>query len=308
MKDFDSLIQEKGLTIERLIALLRVANAHNLLDAAGGDRKRAMVISKMIHELSKFFGTELTERVDNTLRISPNGVPLVQIAEDFFARVLDFKRSLGDLPLQFSLGAGESILYSLVIPRLLQLHSNEQNITLDLHRRWDPSIIASLINHSLDFGIVAKEHLVPSLANEELGTTTYAMYAPTALLEKLGLSPSDPEEKLLSTLPFVSQHRGAFFQNRLVQRAAGANIRVNFKLYCDSAPAALLSMKAGGYAGFVHSLAAPALDMKVFTRIDLPMVTEVKPTLVLAWIPNRIRTRLPEAEAFKNHLIKTLRF
>ncbi|MEO8353288.1 MAG: LysR family transcriptional regulator [Chthoniobacteraceae bacterium] len=172
---FDRLFARRGLSIDRLRVLCEVAEAGSIARAAGDDPARQSQFSRQLKELEEFFEVELTRRQGKVLVVTDAGRELAQIARESIGRLHDFQSRASARPVTYSIGAGDSLLQWLVLPRLATL---ETKVNFRLLNLRTAEITNRLHDSSLDFGLVRREALLPPLASAPLGKMEYALFCP----------------------------------------------------------------------------------------------------------------------------------
>src|SRR6266851_1802866 len=104
---FIELLTDRGLSLSSLNALLRLSECGSLIKAARDDRGLQSRYSHYLRDLSRFFGTELTVRAGKSIRLTPAGEELAQIARDSFQSLLQFRQNVRKEPHAFRLGADD---------------------------------------------------------------------------------------------------------------------------------------------------------------------------------------------------------
>ena len=115
---FSELLSEGGLSLDRLQSFCLVAQAGGVTKAAKGEPNKQTLYSRQIKELEEFFGAELMRRKGRGIALTAAGERLNLLARECFASLLDFKSECKGLPVEIVIGAGESIIDWVLIPRL----------------------------------------------------------------------------------------------------------------------------------------------------------------------------------------------
>ena len=118
---FAQLLREGGLSFDRLQSFCLVAQAGGVTKAAKGEANKQTLYSRQIKELEEFFGTELVRRKGRGIELTPAGERLNKVAREYFAALLDFKSECKGLPVEIVIGAGESIIRWVLLPRLAEI-------------------------------------------------------------------------------------------------------------------------------------------------------------------------------------------
>src|SRR5438128_6450667 len=107
---FAQLLQEGGLSLDRLQSFCLVAQVGGVTKAGKGDPAKQSLFSRQVKELEEFFGTELIRRKGRGIILTPAGERLSVVARECFASLLDFKSECRGLPVEIVIGAGESTI------------------------------------------------------------------------------------------------------------------------------------------------------------------------------------------------------
>jgi DNA-binding transcriptional LysR family regulator len=84
--------------------------------AAEGDLNRQSQFSRQVKKLEEFFGAKLLERARKSVRLTEAGRKLALITQSFFLEI-DALRTTESLDKVVPIGAGESVLRRLLMPR-----------------------------------------------------------------------------------------------------------------------------------------------------------------------------------------------
>lgn len=190
------------------------------------------------------------------------------------------------------LGAGDSILTWLVIPRLGKFRKRFPGTLLRLANLRSTVIVEQLLEFRIDFGIARPEIVPTNLAKRPLGKVRYRLCIPPALQPR-GRRAGFPG--LLQQLPLVTLGSDATFMQRLLESADQHRAPLNIQLITDSFPQAARAVVSGEYAGILPSHAAVDLEKAGVGMTDHPLLKAVERRLVLAWNPRlgRMRLNLP---------------
>jgi DNA-binding transcriptional LysR family regulator len=127
---FRELLQVGGLSFDCLQSFCLVAQAGGVTKAAKGDPAKQSLFSRQVKELEEFFGAELMRRKGRGIVLTAAGERLSVLARECFASLLDFKSGCKGLPVEIVIGAGESIIDWVLMPRLAELRQKLPNVRL----------------------------------------------------------------------------------------------------------------------------------------------------------------------------------
>src|SRR5580704_17072171 len=115
---FEVLFGERGLSLERLRTLLEVRDAGSITAAAPGDPVRQSQYSRQLRELSEFFGVKVGRRQGKLLKFTAEGSRLAELVHEQLRSLQDFRAECRTDCADYVIGAGDSLLHWLIIPRL----------------------------------------------------------------------------------------------------------------------------------------------------------------------------------------------
>jgi DNA-binding transcriptional LysR family regulator len=291
-----SLLQQTGLSLERLQSFCLVAEACGVTRAAKGDPARQSLFSRQVKELEEFFGTELVRRKGRGVVLTPAGERLNIVARECFASLWDFKSECQGLPVEIVIGAGESLIRWLLMPKLADVQEALPNARLKLLNLPTGEIVRRLADGVVDFGVVRKDAVVRSLRTAPLGTMRYSLFVPAG--GKAGTSGGEQDAKVLDGLALATLEGEGSFRRELAVVARKHRVRLNIQLECSSFPLVATALEAGGMAGVLPSIAAVELGKSGIREVQAGPLRSFGREICLAWNPRllRIRTALDKAE------------
>jgi len=287
---FESLFAERGLSLDRLKVLIEVRDAGSIAQAAPGDPVRQSQYSRQLRELAEFFGCEVTQRRGKILKLTAQGERLAELAREHLRSLEDFRADCREETVAFTLGAGDSLVQWLIIPKLGDLIPAFPGARFATSNLRTNEIVQQLTDCRLDFGIIRKNAVTTGLKAVSLGSITYVAVAPTKLApRKGGLTLS----QALRDLPLASQTTDGQFTSGLRELAKAAGAPFTPALSCQSFPQALAAMKTGRFWAVVPEMALRDLPANSYALLTDP--TDALQTLareaMLAWNPRLVRVR-----------------
>lgn len=287
---FESLFAERGLSLDRLKVLIEVRDAGSIAQAAPGDPVRQSQYSRQLRELAEFFGCEVTQRRGKTLQLTAQGERLAELAREQLRSLDDFRADCRAESVAFTLGAGDSLVQWLIIPKLGELIPAFPGARFATSNLRTHEIVQQLGESRLDFGIIRKNAVTPGLKAVSLGRIAYVAVAPRQLAPRKGTLTL---AQALRGLPLVAQTTDGQFASGLRELAKAAGAPFRPALSCQSFPQALAAVKTGSYWAVVPKMALRDLPANAYVVISDP--TDALPTLareaMLAWNPRLIRVR-----------------
>src|SRR5581483_1824865 len=186
---FEGLLGQRGLSLERIRTLCLVADAGSIARAAKRDPVKQSQFSRQIRELEDRFNVELVRRVGKTLELTDAGRALARIGKEQLGALDDFARGCRRAKTVFHLGAGDTLLAWLVLPRLRPM----REMSFVLHALGQRAIADGLRELRLDFGLA-------SSGGTKLGRVRFQLFVPRRLLRS-----RDPET-IVRDVPLALVH------------------------------------------------------------------------------------------------------
>ena len=268
---FENLFSIGGLSIDRLKNFVDVAEKGAIARVADGDPSRQSLISRQIGELESFFGTELTRRKGKGIELTEAGHELARQARLQFQGLADFKAACCDLPVEFRIAAGNSLLEWLLAPAMSEIATAVPGSSFALLDSRTGEAVRGLLDHTIDFAIVRKSAIVQPLKFRALGRFGYALFVPKAIASK----PAKEDLRLAVAMG------GDFFDS--LQRAAGrAGKSLNVVFRCTNFNQAAQLVRSGACGAILPRLAAPFLVREAAIH-DLPWLKSVTRDVGIAW-------------------------
>ncbi len=285
---FDSLFSERGLSLDRLKVLIEVRDAGSIAQAAPGDPVRQSQYSRQLRELSEFFGCEVAQRRGKILKLTPQGERLAELAREQLRSLEDFRSECKQQSVAFTIGAGDSLLQWLVIPRLGKIIDEFPGTHFATTNLRTNEIVQQLTDCRLDFGIIRKNAMAPGLKSVSLGVVSYVALVPEALArtkKKLSL------QQALAELPLATQTTDGQFTSGLRSIAKDADVPLAPALACQSFPQTMAALRSGRFWAIVPELAARDLLSGTAHRLTDTSLAQLDREAMLAWNPRLVRVR-----------------
>jgi DNA-binding transcriptional LysR family regulator len=274
------LLARSGLSLDRLASFIAIADAGGLSAAAQGDPVRQSQLSRQLKELEEFFGGTLIERRRGLFRLTATGRELSEIAWTTLTRLDDFERRCAGNPVEVHLGAGESVLVWMLLPRLGELLASEPAVVLTLHNLQSEEILRRLRDGRLDFGILRRTPVQAGLKIVALKPVEYALFAPRNPVSKR--QPTDPKD-LLRKVPLALLEGTGELNQALADWAEANGVALQTRLRCTSLLQAAEAVKWLGMAALLPAWAESAFTAGSVTRLQLPALQSLRASLQLVW-------------------------
>lgn len=285
---FETLFSERGLSLDRLKVLIEVRDAGSIAAAAPGDPVRQSQYSRQLRELAEFFGCEVTQRRGKILKLTPQGERLAELAREHLRSLDDFRAECRQQSVAFTVGAGDSLIQWLVIPRLGKILSEFPGThfaTLNLRTN---EIVQQLTEGRIDFGIIRKNAMAPGLKAVSLGTVNYVALVPEALARgkrkpTLG--------QAFAELPLATQTTDGQFTTGIRELAQAHAVPLAPALACQSFPQTMAALRTGRFWAIVPEISTRELPEGAVHRIADPALAQLDREAMLAWNPRLVRIR-----------------
>lgn len=285
---FEKLFERGGLSMERLHALILLAEEGSLIGAAKGDPGLQSRYSHHLKELSTYFGTELTERVGKTVRLTANGLTLLRLAREHFQNLLWFRDEIQGSAPSFRIGAEDSLLQWLVIPAISAMRRASDNIRFELQNLGPEKVTSLLAEQLLDFGIISKGAPPNGLAARVVGRIRHLIVVPDQIGSRRGMLTL---RHALLDCPHASLTGETTLRGSLQEIARNLGGRFEPELQCDSVSQCVAAVKTGRFAAVL-----PLWSWNMETALphaicEDPVLDQLNQELALVWNPVLLKTR-----------------
>ncbi len=295
---FENLLSRRGLSLDRLHSFLKVAEAGGIARAAGDDVVRQSQFSRQIGELEEFFGTQLTTRHGRVLALTDAGRELAGLVRAQLRGFEDFLKSRSDEMIEVNIGAGDSLLTWLLVPKLEAFQRKFPRVQVKVFNLRSGEIIRRVSEMRLDFGLARAGLVRPPLKHHVLGRVDYRLFVPKKFQRQAAhLTPLE----MLVKFPIATLGSDTEFFGTVLRSAERRGSLVNLRLVTESFPQAARAVLSGGYAGILPAHAAVDLEQNGVLAVELPFLREEARKVALVWNARVLRTR-PEGEAMRTEL------
>jgi len=298
---YQELFARGGLSLDRLKSFSEVASAGGIARAAKGDPVKQSQLSRQIRELENFFGVSLTTKKGRSIMLTPAGEKLAGVIRDVFCSLTDFKRAQHNQSLEISLGAGESILQWLVLPKIRAIKAELPSVIFSFRNLRTNEIVSALQECSLDIGILRTDAVPKELHSLPLGTLRYKIFVPEKWAR---LRPRLQWTDALK-LPFVGLEGESQLMEKVQHAAKAKKISLRIELLCSSLPSvvmALSQLDASTVLPLIDSTTGASKDL---FAVEAPFLRDFDRPLSIAWNPRQANVR-PSADKARVNLTKLL--
>jgi DNA-binding transcriptional LysR family regulator len=297
------LLSETGLSLERLQSFCRVAEAGGVTRAAKGDATKQSLYSRQIRELEEFFGAELMRRKGRGIVLTPAGRRLHTIAREQFAALNDFKSGCRSQPLEIVIGAGDSLIQWLLLPRLPLIQKKLPDAQYKFLNLTNAEIVRRVIDGEIDLGLVRKGEATKPLASAPLGRIAFSLFMPK---EMQASAKGRSLGEFIGRVPLAVLEGDGNFRQELAAIARKHKLRLNVKVECSSFPLVARALASGTMAGILPSMAATELRELGMVEITANALHAFEREICLVWNPRQLLVRASLSKA-REALGETLR-
>jgi DNA-binding transcriptional LysR family regulator len=266
-----------------------VAESGGVTRAAKGNATKQSLYSRQIKELEEFFGAELMRRKGRGIVLTPAGLRLHSIAREQFTALSDFKKECLGQPLEIVIGAGESIIQWLLLPRLAVVEEKLPSARYKFLNLPSAEIIQRLNDGLIDFGIIRKKEVTKPLRSTSLGRMGFSFFVSKGMEMK---TKGIPFNKFIETLPMATLEGKGSFRQELSAITRMSKLRLNVMVECSSFTLVARAVTAGTVAGILPSMAAEELTKLGLVEIQAKVLQSFEREICLAWSPRQLRIRM----------------
>jgi len=282
--DFDAV--SSGFTIERLRTFCRIAAAGSISLAAKGDPTRQSQFSRQVKELEEFFGTKLVERAGKTVRLTDSGRKLALLTQSYFRSVEELRQDPSKEEV-IHLGAGESVIRWMLMPRLAELQGQAPGIRFEFHTQGTAQCLDGVKNGKLDLAIVRRDAVDDTLGTMPCGTMRYALVVPRSLLP--GRTAAGLES--IRSLPFVLLTGDGVLANGVLKLASKAGVNLDVKVKAENFSLVIAAIQNTDLAAVLPAPAVNGLSKERFAAVELAGIENLTRDLALAYAPQAAELR-----------------
>jgi DNA-binding transcriptional LysR family regulator len=298
----NELLFQKGVSMNRLQTLVRVADMGSIAAAAGqDDLARQSQFSHQLKDLEISFGQKLTEKRGRILKLTPAGTRLAALMREHLLALSRFSEEAHDRAFTVRLGAGESTHNWLLAPNLAKIDAPPGGVRWCFSTLHSEEIRERLLDQRLDFGIVRGIQETGRLKHAKLGTLENRLFIPLSLMP--GPPPSAFEA--ITALPLALLEDGSRTRRDIENACFKKNKKPDLRYECNTAIqlAAVIANNLG--AGPLPELARSQFDPEKIIDISLGGILQKDLPLCLVWNP-RTLAMSSSLEALRQSLARTL--
>ena len=284
---FEDLFAMSGLSLERLKSFADIVAAGGISAAARDDSNRQSQFSRQLKELERYFGVELIKRGRGPMKLTEAGKQLHRVISHTFGSLQEFRRHCANRPVELSIGAGESLIQWMLLPRLSQLVAEHPQVTVNFQNLRTDEILKQLADGTLDFGVVTRTNSNRQLESAPLGQLEYALFVPSELVS--GKRRKDSVE-LIGRVPLALLLGSDSVRQALEDLAQQHELKLDVRLRLSSYPQLAAAVQNLKVAAVMPTLAASSLPADRIRMIRLPFLDSLSRRIFLVW--NRKATEI----------------
>lgn len=258
---FEALFKKRVPTPDQLHTLVRFVERGSLSAAFGAGKSAQAAATQQLSRIDQAMGIRTRKSAGAYKVPTLEAQELASLAREFFQKLEDFKRQSERKPNDFSVGAGDSLMFYLLIPALKAAGTWKKKVELHLHNLRSREIVAGLLDGSLDIGLVRSTAIDNALLRkkrlrvEKLCRLDYAFFARRELLAGCPVPVANESGLIdwcIEHLPLAT-----FWGEMSAFTAALGKTRIGWpaQLRCESFPQVREAVLTGDYCGILPLLA-----------------------------------------------------
>jgi DNA-binding transcriptional LysR family regulator len=236
--------------------------------------------------LEDFLGTRIVERAGKTIQLTETGKTLAVLTQTFLRAVQDLSGGEKKSSL-LRLGAGESILRWVVMPRLAEIQNMDVEVGFDFATQRTEQCVESLKRGHLDLAIVRSDAVDDTLSALPCGSMTYALVVPRKLLPgrtAAGL-------QLVRTLPFAMLSGDGVLAKAVTALAKSMNIQLDIRVRAENFSLILSAIENATLATVIPIPAVKGLSKETFAVIEAEGIPAITRSLAVVFLPDASNLR-----------------
>ncbi len=279
--------QRSGLSLERLLSFRAVADAGAIAKAAPDQPARQSLMSRQIRELEEFFGTQLIRRAGRGLVLTEAGRELAALIRRQTADLGEFARRHAGRPQEVIIGAPQTVVENVVIPKLMAIASRRP-YTCAVRHLPTHDIPTAVAEGRIDLGFVYDTPANPALAHRTVSSVTPRLVMSRVFI--LGTPHPFTVQSVLPSVPVVVA-AGGRTREALMAYAEKHGIDLQIAITVDSHAAAEAAVRSRLGAAVLPSLVTERMPEADFHRLFLPQASFPERKLQLIWSERNVETR-----------------
>jgi DNA-binding transcriptional LysR family regulator len=239
-----------------------------------------------VKELERFFETKLLERAGKTVRLTESGRKLALITQSYFRAIEELHASSSHEEV-IRLGAGESVIRWMLMPRLAELQGLSQSVRFEFLAQNTNQCVEGLKAGHLDLAIVRKDAADESLTALPCGVVKYALAVPRKLLPGRTAAGFQHLEKL----PFALLTGDGVFAKGVLALAAEMDVKLDIRVKAENFSLLISAIENTDLAAVLPATAIDSLSKERFAIIEMEELNSLIRELVLVYSPQAAELR-----------------
>lgn len=289
------VLSSAGVTLDRLLAFVAVAEAGAFVRAAPGDPSRQSLLNRQVRQLEQALKATLLERRGRRVVVTPAGARLRVTVEDLSLGLRGVSALGRSEAVELTLAAGDGALQWLVLPRLggLKGPRGEGLGEVRFSILASSDAVADVTAGVAHLGLARERPVSADLTYRRVGALRFVACTPRGAARSLG--------EALRRCPWV-EVTGDPAALDAVTRAEGVELQP--ALRCETFPQAAQAVSTGAYGAVLPAFATQALSAAVDTW---PLPLEAGEPVALALVARlRALESQPAARAVFDALARGL--
>ncbi|QYM80699.1 LysR family transcriptional regulator [Horticoccus luteus] len=284
----DQLFKQKVPTPRQLHALVKFVE-HGSLSAAFGSGKSAQgAATQQLGRIDRCLGIRTRKSAGVVKVPTDEAIQLAEFCRDFFQRLADFKTGAEGKPNNFVVGAGDSLMFYLLLPALRTTGAWRSSVELHLQNLRSREIVHGVLDGSVDVGLVRATAVEDELTDrkrlkvEPVCQLGYAFYVRTELLKSYRGNIADSLALVkwgkanLPLATFWAEH------STYTEALGRAKLGWPARLRCESFPQVERAIIAADYCGILPRIAFSNIPPEI-TEFGVDLLAPVSRSIGLVW-------------------------
>lgn len=258
---YETLFKQRVPTLEQLHTLVKFVERGSLSAAFGSGKSAQAAATQQLGRVDQAMGIR-TRKSSGSYKVpTQEAQELASLVREFFQKLEDFKLQSDRKPNSFSIGAGDSLMFYLLIPALRDAGAWRTKVELQLRNLRSREIVAGLLDGSLDIGLVRSSAVDKGLLQkkrlrvEKLCRMDYAFFVRRELLKGCPVPIADEA----GLIDWCVQHLAlaTFWGEMSTFTVALGKTKLAWpaQLRCESFPQVRQAVTVGDYCGILPMLA-----------------------------------------------------
>jgi DNA-binding transcriptional LysR family regulator len=277
---FEDLFVISGLSLERLKSFAHIVAAGGITAASRDDSNRQSQFSRQLKELERYFGAELIKRGRGPMKLTEAGEQLHRIISHAFGSLQEFCRHCANRPVELSIGAGESLIQWMLLPRFPRLMAEHPQLTVSFHNLRTDDILKQVADGTLDFGVVTRTNSDRQLESAPVGQLEYALFVPGEFMRN---NSQKATVDLIGRVPLALLQGTDTVRHALEKLTLQRGLKLDIRLRLSSYPQLAAAVQSLKVAAVMPTLAAASLPPDRIRMIRLPFLDSLSRRVALVW-------------------------